>query len=204
MLVREIMTTPALTVGAAERPQDAMQLMATVHVTMLPVVDDLGLLVGVLSEADLLRPALGPDSRAHLQPSGHEGVPLPRKVSELMTAPAHTVAEETDVADLALTLDATGWKSMPVLRDRDLVGIVSRSDIVRALWRTDDDIRGDVSDRLHDFALTGLTATVADGVVQITGAHSAYERQVAAAVASGVRGVRRVQCQRLPDPLPAR
>ena len=98
MLVREIMTTPALTVGAAERPQDAMQLMATVHVTMLPVVDDLGLLVGVLSEADLLRPALGPDSRAHLQPSGHEGVPLPRKVSELMTAPAHTVAEETDVA----------------------------------------------------------------------------------------------------------
>lgn len=204
MLVREIMTTPALTVGAEERPQEAMHAMASEHVTMLPVVDDRGLLVGVLSEADLLRPALGPDSRAHLQPSSHEGALLPRKVSELMTSPAHAVTEETDVADLALTLDATGWKSMPVMRDRELVGIVSRSDIVRALWRTDADVRRDVSDRLHDFALTGLTATVVDGVVQIIGARSAYERQVAAAVASGVRGVRRVQCQRIPDSVTSR
>ena len=86
MLVREIMTAPAVTVGAEECPYEAIQLMATAHVTMLPVVDDLGVMVGVISEADLLRPALGPDSRAHLQPSSHEGAPLPRTVAELMTA----------------------------------------------------------------------------------------------------------------------
>lgn len=196
MLVREIMSTPALTIGAEERPREAVRLMASAHVTMLPVVDTTGALVGVISEADLLRPALGPDSRAHLQPSSHEGAPLPRKVSELMTSPAHTVTEETDVADLALTLEATGWKSMPVMRGRELVGVASRSDIVRALWRTDSDIRQDVIARLHDFALLGVKTAVVDGVVQITGAHTPYERQVAAAVASGVRGVRRVQCER--------
>jgi CBS domain-containing protein len=202
MLVREIMTTPAVTVGLEDPPREAMRLMTSAHVTMLPVVDASDALVGVLSEADLLRPALGADSRAHLRPSSHNGAPLPRKVSELMSSPPHTVTEETDVADLAVTLDVTGWKSMPVTRERALVGIVSRSDIVRALWRTDADICKDVADRLHDFSVLGVLATVVDGVVQLSGAESAYERQVAAAVASGVRGVRLVQCDRAAPSLP--
>ncbi|HET7306077.1 MAG TPA: CBS domain-containing protein [Segeticoccus sp.] len=200
MLVREIMTTPALTVGADQRPREALRLMASAHVTALPVLDGSGDLIGMLSEADLLRPALGADSRAHLRPSAHDGVVLPRRVDELMSTPAHTVTEETDVADLALTLDATGWKSMPVVREGELVGMVSRSDIVRALWRTDAEIREDVAARLRDFALTGLHPAVEDGVVLITGTSTPYERQVAAAVASGVRGVRRVQCDRVPSP----
>lgn len=200
MLVREIMTTPALTVGADQRPREALRLMASAHVTALPVLDGSGDLSGMLSEADLLRPALGADSRAHLRPSAHDGVALPRRVEELMSTPAHTVTEETDVADLAVTLDATGWKSMPVVREGALVGMVSRSDIVRALWRTDAEIREDVAARLRDFALTGLRPAVEDGVVLITGTSTPYERQVAAAVASGVRGVRRVQCDRVPSP----
>ena len=71
MLAREIMTSPALSVREDASTQMALTLLARAHLTSLPVVDRDGELVGVVSEADVLRTALEPDPRAHLRPTGH-------------------------------------------------------------------------------------------------------------------------------------
>jgi CBS domain-containing protein len=102
MLAREIMTSPALSVREDASTQMALTLLARAHLTSLPVVDADGELVGVVSEADVLRTALEPDPRAHLRPAGH-GAELPRTVAEVMTPHPHTAREESDVAELART-----------------------------------------------------------------------------------------------------
>ena len=79
MLVREIMTCPAFSVHRESSLDEALQLMAERTVTSLPVVDDEDVLVGVLSEIDLLRRAVEADRRAHATPV-HESEPLPETV----------------------------------------------------------------------------------------------------------------------------
>jgi CBS domain-containing protein len=193
MLVREIMTSPALSVPQDASTQMALTLLARAHLTSLPVVNREGHLVGVVSEADVLRPELEPDPRAHLRPSHHTGQRLPRTVAEVMTAHPHTVHEETDVADLARTFSAQSWKSLPVVRDNHLVGVVSRSDVIRALARPDEQIQHDVSRAFARDGQPHWRATVAEGVVEISGVASARERDLSTAIAAAVSGVRRVE-----------
>ena len=192
MLAREIMTSPAHSVREDVLTQMALTLLARAHLTSLPVVDADGALVGVVSEADVLRTALEPDPRAHLRPAGH-GADLPRTVAAVMTPHPHTVREETDVAELARTFSQQSWKSLPVVRDGRLVGVVSRSDVVRALTRPDEDIRHDVSRAFARDGLPGWQATVTGGVVQISGATTPRERNLSASLAAAVTGVRRVE-----------
>src|ERR1035437_7648747 len=69
MLVREIMTSPAYSVHEDASLEEALKLMATARVTGLPVVDGGGRVVGIISEADLLKEDLEPDPRAHARPA---------------------------------------------------------------------------------------------------------------------------------------
>lgn len=193
MLVREIMTSPALSVPQDASTQMALTLLARAHLTSLPVVDREGHLVGVVSEADVLRPELEPDPRAHLRPTHHAGQRLPRTVAEVMTAHPHTAHEETDVAELAHTFSAQSWKSLPVVRDGHLVGVVSRSDVIRALARPDEQIEHDVSRAFAQDGRPHWRATVAEGVVEISGASTPRERDLSTAIAAAVSGVRRVE-----------
>ena len=146
----------------------------------------------MVSEADVLRTALEPDPRAHLRPAGH-GADLPRTVAEVMTPHPHTAREETDVAELARTFSQQSWKSLPVVRDGRLVGVVSRSDVVRALTRPDEEIRHDVSRAFARDGLPGWRATVAGGVVEISGATTPRDRDLSTSLAAAVTGVRRVE-----------
>ena len=193
MLVREIMTSPALSVPQDASTQMALTLLARAHLTSLPVVDREGHLVGVVSEADVLRTELQPDPRAHLRPTRHPGGQLPRTVTEVMTPHPHTAREETDVADLAHTFSTQSWKSLPVVRDGHLVGVVSRSDVVRALARPDEQIRHDVGRAFARDGQPHWRATVAGGVVEISGASTPRERDLSTALAAAVSGVRRVE-----------
>ena len=74
MLVREIMTSPAYRVLEGATVEAALQVMATASVSSLPVVDPSEHVVGIISEADLLKDRLEPDPRAHMRlmapPSG--------------------------------------------------------------------------------------------------------------------------------------
>jgi CBS domain-containing protein len=193
MLAREIMTSPAHSVREDVSTQAALTLLARAHLTSLPVVNLDGELVGVISEADVLRTALQPDPRAHLRPMTHPGEELPRTVAEVMTPHPHTAREETDVAELARTFSQQSWKSIPVVRGRHLVGVVSRSDVVRALARPDDQIRHDVSRAFARDGRPGWRATVAGGVVEISGATTPRDRELATSIAAAVSGVRRVE-----------
>jgi CBS domain-containing protein len=193
MLVGEIMTSPAVTVREDATPQVAMSLLAQRHVTMLPVVDAESRLVGVVSEADLLALPEPPDPRAHLRrvPAVETEKP-PSTVAELMVSSPGTTSEHADVAEVAALFRRTSWKCLPVMREDELVGVVSRSDIIRAMSRDDDDIEDDVNRLLTDLD-PGWDATVSHGVVTISGPGPDREGDAAASLAATVMGVRAIR-----------
>lgn len=191
MLVREIMTAPALSVTSEADLDEALRLMAEKKITALPVTDGQGRLVGVVSEIDLLRRAVEPDHRAHAMPV-HASPPLPRTVGEIMTKSPRCTTEASDVADLVRLFTTSSFKSLPVIRGEKLIGVVSRSDVIRALWRTDEDLADDLRAAFHDYGQDHWHIGVSHGVVEITGAGSARERDIASAIAHSVIGVRRV------------
>ena len=195
MLVREIMTSPAYSVPEGASLEAAMRMMATVRVTSLPVVDDGGCVVGIISEADLLQEGLEPDPRAHMRLVLSPSRPLPATVAEVMTARPYTVREEDDVAELARTFARTGWKSVPVVRGQGLLGIVSRSDVIRAMARPDSEIAEEIASAFGEVGLKAWHADVCAGVVHITGTATDRERAAATSIAQSVRGVRRVSVQ---------
>lgn len=199
MLVREVMTSPAVTVRRSDPPETALQLLARGGYTSLPVVDERGELVGIVSEADLLRASLPPDPRAHLRPVTDTGA-RPASVAEIMTREPHTTTQSADVAELAQVFARTAWKAMPVLRGTTLVGILSRSDVVRALDRSDAAIADEVNTLFADLAAP-TRARVDHGVVAISGALDEREGAAAVALASTVLGVRRVHLAE-PEPEP--
>lgn len=192
MLVREIMTSPAFSVHEDALLTDALNLMARSKVTCLPVVDGDVRVVGVISEADLLKTDLEPDPRAHIRVSHQPSGPAPTTVGQVMTAHPHTVREDTDVADLAHTFASTSWKSVPVVRGEVLLGVVSRSDVIRALSRSDEDIAAEISQILSETGLAAWHVDVADGVVLVKGTGPSRQRSAVISIAQSVKGVRHV------------
>lgn len=193
MLVREIMTRSAYHIADTASPQAAVVLMARGHVTSLPVLDADGQLVGIISEADILRKAIHPDPRAHLRPTTSSGEALPMQVRELMTPDPYVVREDFDVADVATVLADRGWKSVPVVKEGQLVGILSRSDVLKALSRPDPEIAHEVALALHRFGSHEWDASVRGGVVTVAGPRTDKERETAEWLAAEVVGVRKVQ-----------
>ena len=194
MLVREIMTAPAVSIHADAALDDAIDLLAGRRITVLPVVDDAQHVVGVLSEIDVLRRAVEPDARARASRLP-DSAPLPAHVTEIMTAEPRTTTEGSDVADLVDLFVTTSIKSLPVVRDGKLVGIVSRSDIIRALWRSDEDLRDELVSVFADYGQQAWSIDVEHGVVTVKGAGSSRDRDVAVAIARSVLGVRRVRAE---------
>ena len=201
MLVGEIMTSPAVTVRDTTSVEAVIRLLAVRRLTMLPVVDAANRLVGVVSEADLLGWPEPTDPRAHLRPapSSASAVRTP-SVAELMVRSPHTTTEDADVAEVATLFHRSAWKCLPVMRDEQLVGVVSRSDIIRAMSRDDDDIEDDVNRLLGELA-PGWEAHVSNGVVSITGPGPERQGDAAASLAATVVGVRAVHVSN-PSPGP--
>ena len=192
MLVREIMTSPAHSVHEGTNLETALKLMATARVTCLPVVDDAERVVGVISEADLLKADLEPDPRAHVRPARQPAESRLTTVGQVMTAHPHTVRQDSDVADLAHTFATTSFKSVPVVQGEVLLGVVSRSDVIRALARSDQDIAAEITRTLAETGLVAWHVEVHAGVVQVRGNGSDRERAAATSVAQSVKGVRHV------------
>jgi CBS domain-containing protein len=192
MLVREIMSSPAHRVHEGASIEDALQVMVTTRVTSLPVVDHDEHVVGIISEADLLQERLEPDPRAHIRLVAPPSGPLPATVGQVMTAHPYMVREDQDVAELAQTFARTGWKSAPVVRGDVLLGVVSRSDVIRAMSRPDSEIQAEISKAFAEIGLHAWHADVTDGVVHITGASSDRELAAAISIVQSVKGVRRV------------
>ena len=160
--VRDVMTAPAITVAQAAPFKEIVDLMLRHGVSALPVVDDTGSLVGMISEADLItKPAQG-DSRRRAHTAGG-----------IMSAPAETAHLDETVRDLARRMVDNHRKHLPVVdNSRRLVGVVSRRDLLRMFDRPDAELAADVSDALaEDQNLVGhaISVTAKDGVVTIEG-----------------------------------
>jgi CBS domain-containing protein len=191
MLVADVMTSPAMSIRRGAPLEDAIRLLGTAGISALPVVDAELRVVGIISEADVLREPLPRDPRAHLWPQ--EAVPRrDRTVDDVMPVDAVCVTTHTDCSDVALALADTGWKSMPIVEDGRLVGMVSRSDILRSLAVPDKVITQAV---LGSFAAAGhpeWVAVVRSGHVTVDPPDSDLA-EAALATASTVPGVRSVQ-----------
>jgi CBS-domain-containing membrane protein len=192
VLVTEIMTAPAEGIAPEATLEEAITRLARARVSALPVVDPDHLVVGIISEGDVLRQRLPADPRAHLRPVQPTRA-VAQEVHEVMTAEPHCATARQDSAEVALTLAERGWKSMPVIDEEGrLLGMVSRSDFLRVLSRPDALVAAAVH---HAFAEVGhpeWRATVLHGHVTVS-PRAGRQGGAAVATAATVAGVRSVE-----------
>lgn len=189
MLVRDVMTVDPVTVTPDIGVKTALSRLAHVGITSMPVVDAQRRLCGIVSEADLIREAVADDPRAHARPITVHPVAAPSTVDDVYTRAPIAVRPDEDVAAAVDVMEARGFKSLPVVDDQQrLVGIVSRSDVVRALARDDALIADDIRRVFRDLGHTDWSVEVTDGLVEITGP-DADHHSLAHTVARTVQGV---------------
>jgi CBS domain-containing protein len=222
MKAMDVMVHDVVTVKPDDDVAHAIKLLAEHDVSALPVVDDDGTVVGILSEADLVHrseigtekhhprwvEALTPASTLAEEFAKSHG----RRVSEIMSTSVVSAAEETPLGEIATLLEKHRIKRVPILRDGKLVGIVSRSNLIQALAASqpqagegspsDRAIRLELLDRLGGQAWTDFgsrNVIVAGGVIHLWGlVGSQEEHKALLAMAEGVPGVVRVSDEMIP------
>lgn len=217
MKASDVMTREVLTVGRDTAVAEAIRLMLDNRVSGVPVLDDRGIMVGILTEGDLLRRSetgterhrprwvevlMGPGRMAGEYVRTHG-----RRVEELMTHKVVSVTEDTPLDEIVAVMERRRIKRLPVLDGETLVGMVSRADLLRALALTledratgahsDEDILAQIHAELATVAWVprdGLSITVKDGVVDLNGVILQEEEREALRVAvENVAGVKAVE-----------
>jgi CBS domain-containing protein len=189
MRARDLMTAPVITVQPWTSAKEAAELLSTHGFTALPVIDDDEGLIGIVTEADLIRGRIPVDVRnAH---DHHEAIAAGKTVGDLMTSPATAMSTGADVADLCQALVDARIRAMPIVDGSTVVGIVTRGDIVRVLARHDSAIARDVKHRLEIYGGSGRwKIDVRDGNVRIADQFDDdSDRHVAQLLALAVPGV---------------
>jgi len=180
MRVRDVMTTPVLSTHPGTPLREAALVLAREGVSGLPVVDDSGAVVGVLSEADIVAKEGRPHRRDGvlgwlLEPADPwlEERLGATAVGDAMSAPALTIGPDRTVTEAATVMTEEGVNRLPVIEDGRLVGLVTRADLVRAFVRGDDEIRDEIKNEVIRETLwidpSGLDVTVTDGHARIEG-----------------------------------
>jgi CBS domain-containing protein len=192
--VRDVMSTPVVTVPPGMPLKEVARLLVTRGISAVPVVDR-GELVGILSEANLIPLELAPDPRAHLARLPDASLTPSRVASEAMTRDVVALPEDADVADAGRLMLERRIKSIPVVRRRRVIGMVARRDLLEVLARTDEAITRDLETLLAAQlgAPSPYRVTVRDGVVDLTGPPDPVDRQLATLLARGVPGVLEVR-----------
>lgn len=151
MRVSELMTTDVLTATPEMRLKDAALSMSDNSVSGLPVVDSDYRVIGILTEADFVARA-GSQSRAGLLDwiLGHDVTPPEAEtVGEAMQRSVHTIGADALHGEAAWLMQKKKVKRLPVVdADGALVGVVSRSDILKVFTRTDAAIRSEILERV--------------------------------------------------------
>lgn len=177
--ISELMTKKVASVQLDTSFKDIAQKLADSAVSAVPVLDSLGRPAGIVSEADLLRKAADRSDLSGRTPLPHleaweraraEG----RTASELTSAPAVCAHPEWTVVEAARLMEVQHLKRLPVVDETDtLLGIVSRSDLLRVFLRKDkaiqEEITREVIGRTARLGAAGVTAEVVQGQVALHG-----------------------------------
>jgi CBS domain-containing protein len=188
MLVREVMSRPAVTVQDGATVKAAIALLEQHEISAMPVVDSSGQLIGVVSEADVIREMVVPDPRVHEIPVRLTAAPLHVVVADIMSTHPVTISADTDLAVATELMTSSAIKSLPVLDHGELVGVVSRADVIRVLARPDVRLEAEIDELFRQTGHDWLV-DVTDGVAVIDGPEVASEQDLAQALANTVPGV---------------
>lgn len=216
MRAHHVMTRKVTTVKADTPIRDAANLMLKQHISGLPVIDGAGRVIGMLSEGDFIRRSeigtqrprirwldflmgTGKVAQDFVQEHG-------RKVGEIMTQDEiHSATEDMPLDELVRLMERHDIKRLPVVRGDALVGIVTRSDLLRAVASLARDVPDPTADDDHirsrvialieknDWRPLQLGVTVRDGIVHLSGMITDERFRLAAIVAAeSVAGVKLV------------
>jgi CBS domain-containing protein len=193
------MTEGVLSVTPGASLREAATVLVEHRVSGLPVIDDVGEVVGVLSETDIVMKASGGTERsgylAWFFDSDLTGEKVAAEtVGQAMSSPAVTITPDRTVHEAARIMIEERVNRLPVVRDGKLVGILTRSDIVRAFTRTDAELASEIDEdilRRTFWAEPGSVAVaVSDGRVTLTGeVETEVDREMLPLFVSRVPGV---------------
>jgi len=174
--VKDVMTAEVVTVRQETTFKEMAAVLRRYRVSALPVVDDAGRVIGVVSEADLLAKEVLADPGVVAELLRRQDVRKAEGLTagDLMTRPAVTATPGDPVEQAARMMHFMRVKRLPVVNSGgQLVGIVSRSDVLAVFDRPDEDIRTEIVDSmlLHEFLIDPrlFKVTVESGVVTMEG-----------------------------------
>jgi CBS domain-containing protein len=224
MKARDVMVSPVITAHENDTVRDVAKLLIAKHISAVPIVDQAGKLVGIVSEADLLhrtetgteRPAAwwlslisGERAIASEYVQSHAV-----NIRDVMTTDVHTARPDAPLYEIADMFEEKHIKRVPIISDGgDLVGIVCRANIIQAiasarptlvLSAPDARIRERLIAELkkHSWShVHKLNVTVTNGVVDLWGfAQSATEQQAIRVAAESISGVMAVNDHLMLEP----
>lgn len=182
MKAKDAMTSPPLTVGPEMPLRDVGSLLSRHRISAVPVVDAEGHLLGILAERELITADVDA-----AQGSGHLGA----QAGQVMNRNAACVHEDVDLHDVARMLLEPDVRRVLVVRDREVLGVISRRDLVRWLARSDATLTDEVRGLLNDQGqrLARLDVRVEEGVAHLSGVAAPDTLALAAKLARTVPGV---------------
>ncbi|APE31624.1 hypothetical protein BOX17_12075 [Halomonas aestuarii] len=215
MQAADVMTPNVITVTPDSEVSEIASLLLEHGISAVPVVDSDGHVLGIVSEGDLMA-RVEPDDESDQRESwwlklfsGGDAVDYVkthgRKAGQIMTANPLTVGEEEPLHSIASLLEKRRIKRVPVVRDGKLVGIVSRSNLLRGFSVGRQPAGGEDDRAIRDAIIkevdknTGvlvdrLNVIVADGKVQLWGLVESKEQRWAVQVAAeNIEGVKEIE-----------
>lgn len=186
--VRDVMVTDVAIVPRTATYHEIAAVMTERLVNAVPVLDDQRRVIGMVSEADMIR--------KQERRFGRRGTGLPRRTrrelaqaagrtaAQLMTTPPVTIHPDAPLGAAARQLNGHRIRRMPVVDDSGrILGIVSRRDLLRAFLRPDEDIAADVRAMISDILLEdpdAVSVSVRDGTIRLAGCLSRQDLAPAA------------------------
>ena len=218
MKAADVMVSQVITVRRDTPVQEIANILLTRRISAVPVVDDSGALIGIVSEGDLIHRVEVGTERRHswwLKLFGDKGE-IARdylkshatRAVDVMTKRVITAPPDMPLGELASLLEQRRIKRVPIVDKGKLVGIVSRANLVQALAArrrdimvgpsaTDSVLRDRIQSELTSHQLAGLSQVnviVHDGVVELWGdAGSRDEKDAIRVAAELIPGVRKVE-----------
>jgi CBS-domain-containing membrane protein len=203
LTVKDVMTAQVRSVSPSTTFKEMSTILDQYSVSALPVLDDSGAVVGIVSEADLIL-----KQELHGSPDHRTWLPTPSErrerakagglvAADVMTTPVVTIQPGAPLSEAARVMHHRALKRIPVVDDKGvLVGVVSRADLLKAYEKPDTTIRDEVLKGVMlewmwiDPAQTTVEVTVQDGVVTLTGEiQTRSDMSVLARLIEGLDGV---------------